>query len=249
MSVKPRPMPSRTPRSKPRTPKAAGPPDLQEVVAEFEACHGTPEPPITRDPFAAAVLESVAYLVDDDRRRLVFERLRDEVGITPEALLAVPEDELARLIADGGMLPAHRAAKVQKAAAIAAEIGLDELRRQAAAGTGARLLRRFPGIGEPGADRLMLLAHGKRTLAPDSNALRVLVRLGFGAESEDYTAKYRSAAAAVEPQLPDDYGWLVRAHQLLRRHGQEVCKRSAPRCEVCPLTRLCAWYAGRAGPL
>jgi hypothetical protein len=63
---------------------------------------------------------------------------------TPEALLAVPEEELARLIAGGGMLPAHRAAKVQKAAAIAAEIGLDELRRQAAAGTGARLLRRFP---------------------------------------------------------------------------------------------------------
>lgn len=241
------PKPTAKPRPKPRTPKAAGPPDLREVVTRLEACHGTPEPPITRDPFAAAVLESVAYLVDDDRRRQVFERLLDAVGITPEA--AVPEDELARVIAGGGMLPAHRAAKVQKAAAVAAEIGLDKLRRQAAAGTGARLLRRFPGIGEPGADRLMLLAHGKRTLAPDSNALRVLVRLGFGAESEDYTAQYRSTAAAVEPQLPDDFGWLVRAHQLLRRHGQEVCKRSAPRCEVCPLTRLCAWYAGRASPL
>jgi endonuclease III len=244
--AKPPAQPPAKPRTKPRTPEAAGPPDLREIVARLEACHGTPEPPITRDPFAAAVLESVAYLVDDDRRRQVFERLRDAVGITPEALLAVPEDELARLIAGGGMLPAHRAAKVQKAAAVAAEIGVDELRRQAAAGTGARLLRRFPGIGEPGADRLMLLAHGKRTLAPDSNALRVLVRLGFGTESDDYAAKYRSAAAAVEPQLPDEFGWLVRAHQLLRRHGQAVCKRSAPRCEVCPLTRLCAWYAEHA---
>jgi len=253
MSVKPRPQlrPKSSPKSRPRprSPEATGPPDLREVVARLDACHGTPEPPITRDPFAAAVLESVAYLVDDDRRRQVFERLRDAVGIAPEALLAVPEDELARLIADGGMLPAHRAAKVQKAAAVAAEIGLDELRRQAAAGTGARLLRRFPGIGEPGADRLMLLAHGKRTLAPDSNALRVLVRLGFGEESEDYAAMYRSTAAAVESQLPGDFGWLVRAHQLLRRHGQEVCKRSAPRCEVCPLTRLCAWYAEHANSL
>jgi endonuclease III len=94
----------------------------------------------------------------------------------------------------------------------------------------------------------MLLAHGKRALAPDSNALRALVRLGFGAESEDYTAMYRSTAAAVEPQLPVDFGWLVRAHQLLRRHGQKVCKRSAPRCEVCPLTGLCAWYAEHASP-
>lgn len=259
MSVKPRPQPKSPPKSKlksqpksqpksqSRGARAAGPPDLREIVARLEACHGTPEPPITRDPFAAAVLESVAYLVDDDRRRQVFERLRDEVGMTPEALLALPEDELARRLAGGGMLPAHRAAKVQKAAAVAAEIGPDELRRQAAAGTGARLLRRFPGIGEPGADRLMLLAGGKRTLAPDSNALRVLVRLGFGIEDESYSAMYRSAAVAVEPRLPADFGWLVRAHQLLRRHGQEVCKRSAPRCEICPLTRLCAWYAERSG--
>jgi endonuclease III len=218
------------------------PPDLRRIVELLEACHGTPAPPVARDPFAAVVWENAAYLVDDERRQRVFERLREAVGITPEALLALPEDELARLIAEGGMLPAHRAAKVQKAAAIAAEVGVDELRRQAAAGTGARLLRRFPGIGEPGADRLMLLAGGKRTLAPDSNALRVLVRLGFGGESEDYAAQYRSAAAAVAPQLPDDPDWLLRAHQLLRRHGQEICKRSAPRCEVCPLTRQCAWF-------
>lgn len=218
------------------------------MVARLEACHGPPAPPLTRDPFAAAVLESVAYLVDDDRRQRVFERLRDTVGIDPAALLAVPEEELARLIADGGMLPEHRAAKVQKAAAIAAEVGVEELRRQAAAGTGARLLRRFPGIGEPGADRLQLLAHGKRTLAPESNALRVLLRLGFGSESGDYAAQYRSASAAVAPQLPDDFAWLIAAHQLLRRHGQEVCRRSAPRCEVCPLTRLCAWYGRAAAP-
>jgi len=224
----------------------AGLPDLREAVARLEGAHGTPEPPLVSDPFAAAVLESAAYLVDDERRRRVFERLRDAVGITPEALLAVPVDELARLIADGGMLPAHRAAKVQKAAAVAAEIGVEELRRQAAAGTGARLLRRFPGIGEPGADRLQLLARGKRTLAPDSNALRVLVRLGFGDESDDYARTYRSATAAVAPQLPPDFDWLIRAHQLLRRHGQVVCRRTAPRCEICPLTKVCAWYARTA---
>lgn len=239
----------RTPKP-PRTSKPPGAPpvpDLREAVARLLEAHGTLEPPLARDPFAAVVWENVGYLVDDVRRRQVFERLRDTVGITPEALLAVPEDDLARLIADGGMLPAHRAAKVQKAAAIAAEIGVDELRRQAAAGTGGRLLRRFPGIGEPGADRLLLLAGGKRTLAPDSNALRVLVRLGFGTESDDYTAMYRSAAAAVAPRLPDDFDWLVRAHQLLRRHGQEVCRRSVPRCEICPLTRMCAWYAASRG--
>jgi endonuclease-3 len=219
-------------------------PDLRAIVERLEAAHGRPEPPVAREPFAAVIWENVGYLVDDERRGRVFERLRAAVGITPEALLAVPAGELAALIADGGMLPDHRAEKVQRAAAIAAEIGVEELRRQAAAGTGGRLLRRFPGIGEPGADRLLLLAGGKRTLAPDSNALRVLVRLGFGVAGDSYAAQYRAAAAA--PQLPEDGAWLLRAHQLLRRHGQEVCKRGAPHCEICPLTRVCDWYAGRA---
>jgi endonuclease III len=232
-----------------RVPQRQGPaaPDLHAVVAHLEASHGTPAPPIAADPFAAVIWENAAYLVNDERRRRVFERLREAVGITPEALLEVPDDQLAKLIDDGGMLPAHRAAKIQKAAAIAAQVGVAELRRQAAAGTGARLLRRFPGIGEPGADRIMLLAGGKRTLAPDSNALRVLMRLGFGEEHDDYAAQYRSTAHAVEAQLGDDFGWLVRAHQLLRQHGQAVCKRSAPLCEACPLTRICAWYARNPG--
>jgi len=41
--------------------------------------------------------------------------------------------------------------------------------------------------------------------------------------------------------LPDAI-FAQRAHIALRRHGQEVCKRSAPRCEVCPLRRLCTFY-------
>src|ERR1700686_4425116 len=131
--------------SSPHSSNAA--PDLRAIVERLEASHGTPEPPVAREPFAVVIWENASYLVDDERRAQVFERLRAAVGITPEALLAVPAAELAALIADGGMLPDHRAEKVRRAAAIAAEIGVDELGRQAAAGTGGRLLRRFPGIG------------------------------------------------------------------------------------------------------
>ena len=79
------------------------------------------------------------------------------------------------------------------------------------------------------------------TLAPDSNALRVLLRLGYGDESKNYAKTYRSAVNATNAELRDAK-FAQRAHILLRRHGQEVCKRSAPRCEVCPLRGECAWY-------
>jgi|SRR5690348_1990396 len=52
----------------------------------------------------------------------------------------------------------------------------------------------------------------RRTLGPDSNALRVLVRLGFGKERDNYERTYRSAADAVAPDLPADFTWLIKAH-------------------------------------
>ena len=148
------------------------------------------------------------------------------------------------------MQPEHRAGKLLAAAAEALDIGLDRLEKliRTAPDKASKELRRFPGIGEPGADKLLLFSHAKRTLAPESNALRVLVRLGFGeGDEKNYSRMYRSAAKAVAPELPEDFAWLIRAHQLLRQHGQEVCKRSVPLCEVCPLTEGCRWFLSRAG--
>ena len=142
------------------------------------------------------------------------------------------------------MLPDHRAEKVQRAAAIAAEIGVEELRRQAAAGTGGRLLRRFPGIGEPGADRLLLLAGGKRTLAPDSNALRVLVRLGLGTAGGNYRRRVPlgggggGAAAAGRRRMA-----AARAPAAAAAWTGGLQARRAPLRDL-PADAVCAWYAG-----
>jgi len=142
------------------------------------------------------------------------------------------------------MKPLHRAEKLRACARIAQEIGVEQLRRVVSSDPAAarKLLKRFPGIGDPGADRILLLARSQASLAPESNALRVLLRLGFGEESKDYARSYRSVIASLAPELPTDFDWMIEAHQLLRRHGQEVCRRSNPRCELCPLTSGCAAY-------
>ena len=223
-------------------------PSLADVVSRLEALYGPPEPPAVTDPFEMIVAESAAYLVDDDRRARGFARLREEVGLDPEEILETPTPVLVAAIRDGGMLPEHRAEKLVKAANTALEIGLDHLRKliRMDPKKAGKLLQKFPGIGEPGADKILLFSRAKSTLGADSNVLRVLVRLGFG-EGDDthYNRMYRSAAEAVAPQLPEDYPWLISAHQLLRRHGQEICRRSAPLCEVCPLTHGCRWFLER----
>jgi endonuclease-3 len=67
----------------------------------------------------------------------------------------------------------------------------------------------------------------------------VLVRLGHAEEGKDYTATYRSGIAALEPHARRGCDWLIRAHLLLRHHGQQLCKNTQPHCDDCPLARGC----------
>src|SRR5947209_3576978 len=85
------------------------------------------------------------------------------------------------------------------------------------------------------------LVDDARRIAPDSNALRVLCRLGFVEEAKSYSTTYRKAAVRAASEVKD-VDTARTLHLLLRRHGQEVCKTSEPRCGLCPLRKTCDWY-------
>jgi endonuclease III len=65
------------------------------------------------------------------------------------------------------------------------------------------------------------------------------VRLGFAKAAKSYSTTYRSGTAALAPHAGRGCAWLMRAHDLLRRHGQTLCKNSAPLCDECPLAESC----------
>jgi endonuclease-3 len=101
-------------------------------------------------------------------------------------------------------------------------------------------LTKYPMIGEPGAEKILLFAGAHSVLGLESNGLRVVVRLGFGQDHKNYSTMYRSAREALAGEIA---GWtcpaLIAAHQLLRQHGQEICRRTDPGCDVCPLSKQC----------
>lgn len=167
-----------------------------------------------------------------------YEELRARVGITPLALLSIGGESIEVAIASGGMKPADRAAKLVRCAEIALEYADGDL---SAALAGAddrarrRLLKRFPGIGDPGADKILLICGYSKNPALDSNGLRVLERLGAIAAFSSYSASYRAgvtylSGANVDPR---------EAFGLLREHGRVLCKRTNPRCADCPLRKTC----------
>jgi endonuclease III len=102
-----------------------------------------------------------------------------------------------------------------------------------------KALKRFPSIGDPGAEKILLFTRSYPVMALDSNGLRVLCRVGFAEEQKNYSATYKSVQEALRQQLLRDHDSLIRAHQLLQHHGQELCKRSKPRCADCPVREGC----------
>jgi endonuclease-3 len=213
---------------------------LCEALDALEAHYGAPKRPKLTDPFEQILSENASYLVDDETRAAVFASLKKRVGSTPARILEAKRSDLLRAIHEGGMLPSMRAAKLTKAAALATELGTPLARVVCGPWTDARkALKRFPGIAEAGAERVALFAGAQPLLGLESNGLRVLVRLGFGREHPSWDRTWKEASAKAQAELPRDVGAVQRAHLLLRRHGQELCKRSRPRCPECPLARRC----------
>jgi endonuclease III len=218
--------------------------NLSKLIARLAKFYGKPNPPITTDPFELILFESVAYLVTDERREEAFKLLRKTVGTKPHEILAASNDALLRVTELGGMQPDKRAARLREIALIAMnEFGgdLSEALKQPLP-KAKKALQKFPSIGEPSAEKILLFTQSYPVLGLDSNGLRVLLRLGFGEEKKNYSASYRSVQDAIKDQISDDYEWLIDAHLLLRQHGKELCKTNRPQCEKCPVRESCAYY-------
>jgi endonuclease-3 len=216
---------------------------FQKIIADLEKLYGRPEPPKLTNPLEMILWENVIYLADDERREKAFRMLKQQVGTKPQEILAAP-DELLLAITSLGIVPEQRTEKLRKIAGIAIKHFQGDWRTILAPPVkeAKKLLQKFPSIGEPGAEKILLFSRSHPILALESNGLRVLLRLGFGEEKKNYSASYKSAQATVQPQCKEDYDWLIRAHQLLRQHGQELCKRTRPKCEACPLAKGCVYY-------
>jgi endonuclease-3 len=223
---------------------ASHPLSLREVVGVLRRYYGPPTGPVTTDPFELILWENVAYLATPSRRREAFEELKRTVGTLPAVIQKTRLSALERVTARG-ILKRSFAAKLRECARIVVEDfgGNLDAAISRPADEAKRALRTFPGIGEPGAEKILLFSGRQGLLAPDSNGLRVLARLGLVSEEKSYARMY-AAGRRLGEELGSNPSVLQEAHLLLQQHGQTICKRTRPRCEVCPLAATCE-YARR----
>src|SRR5262249_21910401 len=104
-------------------------------------------------------------------------------------------------------------------------------------------LKRFPGIADPGVDRILLFGGIAPVPAVPSNCPHVLVRIRGGLERDNYGVTYREAQRAIEAEVPATFSARGRAYLLLKRHGKELCKLTNPNSNRCPISAGCAFFA------
>jgi endonuclease III len=219
------------------------------IIKRLEKFYGRPKPPKITDPVEIILFENVAYLADDEKRAAAFAALKKKVGTRPEQILKASQKQLEEITRMGGIVPELRAQRLRQIAELVHYIFKDDLAAELRKPLpqAKKSLKRFPTIGDPGAEKVLMLTRSYPVLALESNGLRVLLRLGYAEEKKSYSASYRGVQQALAGQLPADYESLIAAHQLLRQHGQELCKRTRPLCEAgCPLTAECRYFQGLA---
>jgi endonuclease III len=212
---------------------------LTEVLDRLGQVYDPPSPP--GDPFRHVLWDNVGYLVDDQRRRRLYDRFTAEIGLDPPAIAAADDAALMSIAVEGGMQPDVRVQRWRAIAALTIEAGgnLDTALRALPPAKARALLKRFPTIGDPAADKILLFAGVAPLPALESNGLRVLVRLGLCQEGRSYDQSYRAGITVLKAQGPSDFDGLRRAWLALREHGKTLCRRNTPVCAPCPLSDAC----------
>ena len=228
-------------------------PNLNEVLDTLEKLYGPQKAVGPADPYEMILYLNSGYPATDASCSKGFEALKREVGLKPQEILTASNAKLAKLLRLGGIVPEQRAARLHEIARrVKSAFGGDlkaelkkrvEEKHQTGKGihSAKKVLREFPVIGEPSADKILLFSKLAPVAAVPSACLGVPMRIWFGKEGKSYSADYRKVREKLDAELARTFEARLRAYLLLKKHGQEICKRSAPKCEICPLTAQCVF--------
>ena len=161
--------------------------------------------------------------------------LREAGVMEPRALYALPPNELAELIRSAGyfQVKARRLRNLLKFVIDEYDGSLEQMFGTDVATLREQLLA-IHGIGPETADAILLYSGGRPTFVVDTYTHRVLARHGW----IGYEADYHEIKSHFESSLPADASLYNEYHALLVRVGKEFCRRTAPKCEACPLAEM-----------
>jgi len=213
-------------------------PGIQDALAD-----GRPvERKRRRDPLDELVLTILSQSTTDANCFRAWEGLRSRFQSWDE-VLGAPADELEDAIRPAGLAGQKAEAIRDALSRLRDERGLLSLDHLEAMADGEALayLAGFRGVGVKTAACVLCFALGRDVIPVDTHVHRIARRLGLVPPTASATRTHEILNEDVPP------GHRYELHLLFIRHGREVCRARAPRCDACALARLCP-RIGVAGP-
>jgi endonuclease III len=178
----------------------------------------------TSDPFRVLISTVISLRTRDEVTFSASMRLFERAD-TPRDMLALPEEEISRLIYPAGFYRT-KAQNIKRICGI-----LQNDFGGAVPGDREHLLS-LPGVGLKTANLVLSLGLNIPAICVDTHVHRIANRMGWVK-----TAKPDDTEKALSHILPEKY-WIP-INELLVLYGQQICHPLSPRCSVCPATIYC----------
>jgi len=204
---------------------------LRAIRDRLRAEYGRPIPRPHRKPVDELVLTVLSQNTNDRNRDVAYGRLRERFASWDEVREA-PVDEIEDAIRPGGLAPT-KAVRIRQILQ-ALDDGLDWL-ADVPVEEGRAYLESLPGVGRKTAACVLLFSFGLPEIPVDTHVYRVGSRLGLFRPGASFDEAHDEILRLADPD--DAY----EIHVLLIRHGRRTCTARAPRCEECPLRRMCPY--------
>jgi|SRR6476661_395149 len=103
-------------------------------------------------------------------------------------------------------------------------------------------LQRLPGVGRKTANVVASVIYNLPAMAVDTHVFRVSHRIGLVPRTATTPLAVEKALVKYIPEA-----LVSKAHHWLILHGRYICVARTPKCSICPLTSICAYYQKNFG--
>lgn len=162
--------------------------------------------------------------------------LKNENALSIDAISRIKEQKLALLIKPAGYFN-QKTLKLKRFVKFLIDEfdgTVDEMKNHSLGSLRESLLS-VNGIGPETADSILLYALDKPIFVVDTYTARLANRLGLFFEPPDY----HQLQEYFMDHLPQDINLYNDFHAQIVVHGKDTCKKSKPKCNICPINNLC----------
>lgn len=197
---------------------------LREVMPRYEQPLVDAMGATGQTPFRILIATILSLRTKDSLTAVVAPRLF-MMADTPQAMLALEEEQIANLIYPVGFYRT-KAKSIHQICTLLIE------RHGGEVPADLDMLLALPGVGRKTANLVLTAGYSLPGICVDTHVHRICNRWGYV-----QTKNPDSTELALRAQLPQEY-WIP-INGLLVTLGQQICHPTSPRCSICPVATLC----------